>query len=201
MSACYFCGNILYLNALEIADRFDIKLVINGYSKGQSAVIKNADKARKLMGEMTKLIMHDREFFDEYMRKNELLTKQKIFQDRQDLEEGINPNKILVMPFYLFKFYRTDKETLKKECEARFDFQQQKTTYPARTTNCEMIWLNTYMDLKKMGYSIYHDEYSHLIRAGEITREQALRDLDMNPPHGLLERLTEEIGLDPERVP
>jgi amino acid adenylation domain-containing protein/non-ribosomal peptide synthase protein (TIGR01720 family) len=196
MSACYFCGNILYVNALEIADRYQIKLVINGYSKGQAAVIQNVDKARRLMGEMLKVIMPDEEFFQEYMRKNELLSRQKIFQSKQDLIDAVDPEKILVVPFYIFTFYKTDKEALKKECLARFDFQPQKTTYPARTTNCEMIWLNTYMDLKKMRYSIYHDEYSHMIRAGEMTREQALRDLEMNPPKGLLERLAKEIGLD-----
>ena len=147
------------------------------------------------MGEMTRLIMDDREFFNEYMRKNELLTRQKLFQSKQDLVDPVNPEKILVIPFFIFKFYKTDKEALKKECKARFDFQQQKTTYPARTTNCEMIWLNTCMDLQKMGYSIYHDEYSHMIRAGEITREQALEDLRMNPPKGLLARLTSEIDL------
>ena len=56
-----------------------------------------------------------------------------------------------------------------------------------------MIWLNSYMDLKKRGYTHYHDEYSTIIRAGEMSREQALKDLELQPPEGLLERLAKEI--------
>ncbi len=66
---------------------------------------------------------------------------------------------------------------LKKNITKYCDWQPMKTSYPKRTTNCEMIWLNTYMDLKKMNYSNYHLEYAELVRKGEITLEQAICDL------------------------
>lgn len=196
MSACYFCGNIIHLNSLELADRFNIKLLINGLSKGQAWTINDVERTRQMMGEMVRVILKDEEFFRKYMQKNDMLVKQKFFREKQDLLNGVEPNKLLIIPFFIFNFYKTDKARLRKECVERFDWQEPKMSYPSRTTNCEMSWLNSYCDLQKMGYSTYHEEYAQLIREGEITREQALRDLELNPPEGLLEALADEIGMN-----
>ena len=198
LSTCYVCGNILYLNALELANRFQIPLIINGYSKGQSAIIHDKDKGNELLEKLLEIIRKtgDREFFNEYMRKYEVLQKQIIYTNKADLEQGVNYEKIMVIPFFIFKFYETNKEELKKKCMEIFDWQSMPTSYPARTTNCKMIWLNTYMDLQKMNYSVYNNEYAELVRAGEMTREQALADLEFNPPAGLLEYLALEVGVD-----
>ncbi len=202
LSACFVCGNMLYLNGLELADHFNIPLVLNGYSKGQAAMMHDKEKARELYGKMLEVILEtgDRDFFDNFCRKWKLLDKQTIYHTRQDLERGAEPEKILFIPFFVFKFYKTDKEALEKICRQRFQWQPMETSYPARTTNCQMIWLNSYRDLRKRRYTHYHDEYSTLIRAGEISRDQALRDLEFNSPAGLLERLGDEIGLDWEKI-
>lgn len=200
-SACYMCGNMLYLNAIELAHRFDIPLVVNGYSKGQADLIGDKEKGRVRFENMMALMAHDREFFGELTRKYEYLGKQKIFERREDLEYPEALDRILVLPFFVFHFYRTDKSLLREECRRRFDWQPQKTNYPKRTTNCRMIWLNTYMDLKKMGYSVYHAEYSRLIREGEITRTQALSDLAFDPPENFVQELAVEIGVDIHATP
>ncbi len=108
--------------------------------------------------------------------------------------------KILVVPFYLFQFYQTDKEKLKKEVRKRFDWQPMAYSYPGRTTNCKMVWLNTYADLKKMNYTWYYEEYAGLVRKGEIMREQALEDLAFHPPDGIVKRFSQEIGLDLDKI-
>ncbi|MCK4762703.1 MAG: hypothetical protein KAW12_10950 [Candidatus Aminicenantes bacterium] len=198
VSPCYPCGNMLYLNGLEIADSFNIPLVINGYSKGQAAMMHDKDKAQDWYGRMINVILEtgDQEFFEKFTKKWEMLKKQVIYTSKEDLKKPVNPDKLLFIPFFVFKFYKTDKEELQKICRDRFDWQPLKEGFPARTTNCEMIWLNSYRDLNKRKYTHYHDEYSTIIRAGEMTREQALADLELNPPPGLLERLAEEIGVD-----
>ena len=198
ISACFVCGNMLYLNGLELADHFNIPLVVNGYSKGQAAMMHDIEKAREWYGKMIEVILEtgDREFFDQFSRKWEILNRQIIYQARQDLEREVDPEKILFIPLFVFKFYQTDKETLKKICRDRFDWQPIVSSYPARTTNCKMIWLNSYRDLHIRRYTHYHDEYSTLIRAEEMSRDQALKDLELVPPPGLLEHLAEEIGLD-----
>jgi len=198
VSPCYACGNMLYLNGLEIADNFNIPLVVNGYSKGQAAMMHDEEKSRDWYGRMINVILEtgDQEFFAKFTKKWELLKRQVIYETRADLEKEVDLDKILFIPFFVFKFNKTDKEVLEKICRDRFDWQPLRVSYPDRTTNCEMIWLNSYRDFNKRQYTHYHDEYSTLIRAGEISREQALKDLELNPPPGLLERLATECDIE-----
>jgi len=200
LSACHVCGNMLYINALEAADRFGIKLLINGYSKGQAAFIQGKEKARQLLAMLIDIVAHDSEFLERLTEKYRFLEKQRHFLSKEDLEAPVDPQKIMVIPFYIFKFYQNDKEELKRICRNRFDWQQMEGSYPSRTTNCEMIWLNTFVDLKKSGYSLYQDEYSTMVRAGDFSREQACLDLAFDPPGGLIERLAQEIDLDLTRI-
>lgn len=198
VSPCYACGNMLYLNGLEIADQFNIQLVVNGYSKGQTAMMHDIEKSRNWYSIMINVILEtgDRDFFNKFTEKWKRLDKQVIFKNKRDLQKTVNLEKILFIPFFVFKFYKTDKDDLEKYCKNRFDWQPIKVSYPYRTTNCEMIWLNSYMDLKKRGYTHYHEEYSTIVRAGEMSREQAIKDLELNPPPGLLERLAEEVDFE-----
>lgn len=200
VSACYACGNMLYLNGLEIADNFNIPLVVNGYSKGQTAMMHDDDKSRDWYGKMINTILEsgEQEFFKQFTKKWEMLKRQVIYQDRRDLERPVNLDKLLFIPFFVFKFYQTDKQTLEQICKDRFGWRPLKSSFPERTTNCDMIWLNSFRDLNKRKYTHYHDEYSTLVRAGEISREQALKDLKLNPPEGLLEKLAAECDIDLE---
>ncbi len=194
LSACYVCGNLLYLEAIETACRHEIPVIVNGYSKGQASLLKGKDVQISRFEEFFNVIVKDGSFFKEFMDRQKWLSRQKILESENDLET-IPEGKILIVPFFQFQFYKTDKDSLKKICIDRFSWKPIKTTYPERTTNCEMIWLNVHCDRKKMGYSVYDEEYSTLIRAGEMTREKALQDLAFNPPEGLLEKLASEIGL------
>ncbi|MCK4763366.1 MAG: hypothetical protein KAW12_14300 [Candidatus Aminicenantes bacterium] len=200
VSPCFPCGNMLYLNGLEIAANFNVPLVINGYSKGQTAMMHDEKKARDWYSKMINVILDsgDTDFLDQFTKKWAVLNQQVIYQDRRDLEKPVDPEKILFIPFFVFKFYKTDKEELKKICKARFDWEplEEGSGFPARTTNCEMIWLNSVRDMKIRKYTHYHDEYSTIVRAGEMTREQALEDLELDPPPGLLEKLAKDINFD-----
>ncbi|MCP4153809.1 MAG: hypothetical protein GY757_39145 [bacterium] len=202
MSPCYICGNVLYFHAVHLADKLGIPLVVNGYSKGQVEMMQDQEKGREWFGEMVEIILElgDKEFLDTFTKKFSMLSKQRIYRTRQDLDDSVDPEKIMVIPFFIFKFYKTDKETLKKECIEIFDWKPIRQSYPYRTTNCDIIWLNTYCDLKKRKYSLYQEEYATLVRSGEMTRQQALEDLRFEPPDGLIERLAGEIELDLEDI-
>ena len=201
LTSCYVCGNILYLNALEMADRFYIPLVINGYSKGQTEQINDQDRSIYLLEQLMGILVEtgDNEFFQQFMDKYSILEKRIAYRTKEDLEKPVEPGRILFIPFYIFDFYKIDKEILKKKIRKRFDWKPIKTSYPNRTTNCEMIWLNTYMDLQKIGYCNYHIEYAEMVRKGEFTREQALKDLEFNPPPNIVRRLADEVGVDINR--
>ncbi|MCB2311585.1 hypothetical protein LGL55_10015 [Clostridium tagluense] len=198
LNSCYVCGNILYLNAIETANKFNIPLVINGYSKGQALQVNDEKQGHELLEKLIDIVIEtgDKEFSNQFMDKYKMLGKRVAFKQKEDIQLYADSDKILFIPFYVFDFYKIDKEALKTKIRETFDWRQMKISYPGRTTNCEMIWLNTYMDLKKMGYCNYHIEYAELVRQGEISRDQALIDLEFNPPEGLVERLADEIKID-----
>lgn len=52
---CFLCANVLYWYAIQLADKFGISLVINGYSKGQIALNKAA--GRELLMEMIRKML------------------------------------------------------------------------------------------------------------------------------------------------
>jgi len=202
LSVCYVCGNILYLTALEIANQFHIPLVINGYSKGDAEKVNDREEGIRLLQNQIDAFEKsgDKDFINQFINKYKIIEKRINYQSREELEKETDSEKILVVPFYLFQFYQTDKKKKKKEVRKRFDWQPMAYSYPGRTTNCKMVWLNTYADLKKMNYTRYHEEYAGLVRKGEITREQALKDLEFNPPEEIVERLAEEIWLDLDKI-
>ncbi|KAA8999470.1 hypothetical protein FJU30_14155 [Affinibrenneria salicis] len=203
LSGCYVCGNIIYLNAIQIADNFHIPLVINGYSKGQAEMINNKERGALLLSKMVNVIHESKDdvFIDHFMKKFDVMKKHMIIKNKKDFDNLDLANKIYLLPFYSFKFNKTDKEILRKICIKQFDWKPLNTSFPNRTTNCKMVWLNTFIDLQKNGYTMYNEEYSTLIRKGEITRSKAVSDLDFQPPAGIIESLAGEIGLDLEGKP
>jgi len=195
-SGCYFCANVIYMNIVEIADIFQVPLMISGYSKGQAEIIEQKKRGTDVLAQFIQYLEKvDPDFAKELISRYRIMGRQRIFEGKQDFEAGPG-DKILAVPFFLFKFYKTDKEKLREICKSRFDWQPMEESYPARTTNCQMIWLNTYADMKKFGYSVYDEEYAGMVRSGDMSAEQALKDLEHNPPPGLLERLADEIGYD-----
>lgn len=195
LSSCFVCGGILYANAVELADKYKIPLIINGYSKGQAQMLSNKETALEFWEGMIDHFKQDEEFLAEFLKRQKPMSKQKVYLEKKDLTADVNYDKILVIPFYIFQFHKTDKKILKKKCKEIFDWQPLKTSYPGRTTNCEMVWLNTYMDIERINYTLYHEEYASLVRKGEISRDQALLDLEFHPEKKMLEKLANEIGL------
>lgn len=194
---CSICGQMIYMNSIHLAEKFNIPLVINGMSKGQVHVIQSDTFMTESTYKMLQIIEEakDEEFKKEYLSKFELGKKIRQFKNKFDFLYH-NPDKsIMVLPLFIFDFFELNKERQEKILKERFNWEKLENSFPRRTTNCDMIWLITHFELKKYGYSLYSIEYSELIREGEMTREQALNDLVFDPPEGLLDKLKLELGL------
>lgn len=50
-------------------------------------------------------------------------------------------------------------------------------SYPGGSTNCALNWVSSHRALRDFGYTHYHVEMSKLIRAGQLTRDEALERL------------------------
>ena len=125
LCTCTVCGNILYSESIESANSFNIPLVINGYSKGQVEMINDQKKQRRLFIIMMEIVekTNDKEFIKTFKEKLALIDKHKIYTTKEDLERPVDLGKILFIPFFVFQFYRTDKNELRKICQEFFDWQ------------------------------------------------------------------------------
>ena len=203
ISTCLMCGTILYLNNIELARKFNIPLIINGFSKGGFSIITNRPRFNSMVEQIIAEVLkrEDIQFVREFRNKFKLMDEHVILQELEDAEESIRSDLPLFIPYYMFKFNKTDKEAYKESLMRRFDWQPMPTSYPCRTTNCIMIWLNTYSDFRKMDYTYFTEEYAYMMREGEFSQEQAKKDLMFSPPPGMLKELAKKIGQDAFECP
>ncbi len=198
LHTCYACANFILANALEIACLFNINLVVTGYSKAQALLTSDIEKAaalsRNIFSEIEKT--GDKDFMEECIRKFRFLSKMDFCLSEKALTKAADSDKTAVIPFYGLQILDYNKDQMKKECAKLFGWIQLPHSYPSGTTNCQMNWLNSYLDNSKFGYNPYHEEYAIQVRENLISRDRALRELELNPPEGVIERLASNIGIE-----
>jgi hypothetical protein len=69
-----------------------------------------------------------------------------------------------------------------------------RLSYPGKSTNCLLNFLSVHNSMRNYGYTHYHVEMSKLIRQGLMTREEALRLLELNFDQATLDAIGEKLG-------
>jgi hypothetical protein len=185
---CHLCS-IWYMDlTFKMAARFDIPIIIAGWTKGQS-------RKQPLMSrcgcnlhepEFSSMARAAEDFFDAHVKDDpkykdfprtmeEVLTRAK----RRHRCQVLSPHWFL--PFDPEEYV----ETITRELKWKYPAQ----SYPARTTNCYLNFISVYNSMKHFGYTHYHVEMSRLIREGLLSRDEALRDLEINFDKGFLNRI------------
>jgi hypothetical protein len=175
---CHPCS-LWYMDlAYETADRYEIPLIIAGWTKGQSTSQKIMNKCGcnttapefKNMGNETK------DFIEKYVRND---PKYKDFP--KSMEEVIKKassrkNKAIVLSPHWFLPFGPEEyvPTIQKELNWKYP----QLSYPGRSTNCNLNFISVINSLRDYGYTHYHVEMSKLIRQGVITRDEAIKDLE-----------------------
>lgn len=203
ISTCNLCGTILYLSNIELATKFNIPLIINGFSKGAASMIGDRETFYNIVDSVCKeaISKGDKAFAREFYKKFDYMDEHIILRSKEDFEKSKELNKRLFIPFYVFNFNKLAKVDHIKKLSKEYGWEAMPISYPHKSSNCDMIWINTYSDLKKMHYTYFTEEYSQLIREGEFTREEAWKDLFFNPPKGLLKRTAEHLSMDTSKIP
>lgn len=203
ISTCNLCGTILYLNNIELATKFKIPIIINGFSKGAASMIGNRETFHNIVDLVVREAVQrgDKQFAKDFYKKFDYIDQHNILRSKEDFQKSQDEKKPLFIPFYVFDFNKLNKVEHIKKLSKEYGWEAMPTSYPHKSSNCDMIWINTYSDLKKMHYTYFTEEYSQLIREGEFTREEAWEDLFFNPPKGLLKRTAEHLSMDTSKVP
>jgi hypothetical protein len=190
---CHPCS-IWYMDlAFDIAARYDIPMIVAGWTKGQST--------RQEVMSKCGCNIHSPEF--KSMAKatidflnNELADMPKYKDFPRSMEEVLKrANKkhksIVVSPHWFLPF---GPEVYVKTIEQELKWKVPKVSYPNGSTNCMLNFISVYNSLKYFGYTHYHVEASKLIREGYLSREEALNQLSVNFDKTLLNEVAKSLN-------
>ncbi len=176
---CHPCSIFYMQLAFDITARYDIPIIIAGWTKGQSTrqPVMSKCGCNVHQSEFVSMAKTTKEFLDNYVKSE---PKYKDFP--KSMEEVLTRAKkrhkcIVSSPhWFLNKTPEEYVETITKELKWKYP----RYSYPAKTTNCYLNFISVYNSMKYYGYTHYHVEMSKLIREGLLTREEALKDLEIN---------------------
>lgn len=180
---CHPCSMWYMDLTFDMAARFDIPLIVAGWTKGQSTssdsqiMSKCACSAKEL--EFKNMAEHTKTFIEK-IRQDPETPQYKNFP--RTMEEVLTRAKskskaTVISPHWFLPF---EEEVYVEEIKKELGWKQPVLTYPAKSTNCELNFLSVHSSLKNFGYTHYHVEFSKMIRKGLMTREEALKRLDFS---------------------
>ncbi len=178
-SICHLCS-IWYMQlTYDIAARFDIPIIVAGWTKGQSNKEPVGTKciSNPKSPEFIEIGAETNEFLDKYVRTDPKYKDFPSTVEEVTKKAHKRHRSIVVSPHWFLPYDQNDYvDLIKKE----LNWKQPKESYPKGSTNCTLNFVSSYNSMKHFGFTHYHVEMSKLIREGVITREQALEDLKIN---------------------
>lgn len=190
---CHPCS-IWYMDlAFKMAFRFNIPIIIAGWTKGQSTKqpLMSRCGCSIHQPEFYSMAKATNDFLDKYIKDN---PKYKNFP--RSMEDVLTRAKmrqkcVVLSPHWFLPFdSETYVETIKKELKWKLP----RLSYPANSTNCYLNFISVYNSMKNYGYTHYHVEMSKLIREGLLSREEALKNLEVNFSRELLNSIAGKLN-------
>ena len=192
---CHPCS-IWYMGlTFEMAARFDIPMIVAGWTKGQAThqPLMSRCGCNVHQAEFVSMSKATQAFLDKYTNEN---LKYKGFP--RSMEEVLTIAKkrhkaMVVSPHW---FLPVDSsaylEILKKELKWKFP----QLSYPGRSTNCYLNFLSVYNSMKNFGYTHYHVEMSKMIRESLLSRQEAIELLEINFDKSILDLVMQKLGIN-----
>ncbi|MFA6384507.1 MAG: 7-cyano-7-deazaguanine synthase [Candidatus Omnitrophota bacterium] len=189
---CHPCS-IWYMQlTFDVAARYDIPVIIAGWTKGQATKQPCMSRCgcNVHQQEFISMAKATQSYLDGYIKKN---PKYKDFP--RSMEEVLARAKkkhhaIVLSPHWFLPVDQDSYvEVIKKELKWEFPAE----SYPAKTTNCALNFLSVYNSMKNFGYTHYHVEMSKMIRDGLMSRDDALKLLEINFTGQVLDRVLDKL--------
>jgi len=179
----------------DVAKRYNIPLIIAGWTRGQftrQEILTNDTGGSPPEPEFVSLAAATSDFIDRIRKK---------YPKYKDFPKTVNEVKkkykgimALSPHWFLQKDAREYTELIKRELH----WEPIPISYPAGSTNCYLNNLGAYLSIKHYGFNHYHIEMSNLIRLGEISREEALKaleiDIDKEPMSSVISSVLNKLG-------
>jgi hypothetical protein len=175
---CHPCS-IWYMDlAYTMAKRFDCPFIIAGWTKGQA-------KKQEVMSscgcnvhdpEYVAMSKETQRFLDEEL---DTMPKYKNFPRTMDemLKKAKKRHKAQVLSPHWFLPFGPNEYV--KIIQDALGWKYTEVSYPRKSTNCLLNFVAVHNSMRDYGYTHYHVECSKMIREGDMSREEALSNLDM----------------------
>lgn len=192
---CHPCSMWYMGLTFEMAARFDIPLIVAGWTKGQmrhqpliSRCGCNAHQA-----EFAAMSRSTQAFLDRFTREN---PKYKDFP--RSMEEVLaaanrRHKAVVVSPHW---FLPTDASQYVHILKTELKWKLPRLSYPGLSTNCYLNFLSVHNAMKNFGYTHYHVEMSKLIRESLLSRQEALKLLEINFDRDVLRHVMAKLGIN-----
>lgn len=189
---CHPCS-IWYMQlSFDIAARYNIPIIIAGWTKGQSTKqgVMTKCGCNIHAPEYASMAKATREFLGTYVRNDPKYKDFPMTMEEVLIRAKKKQKCTVLSPHWFLPFdQETYIETIKKE----LNWKLPKLSYPKGTTNCLLNFISVYNSIKYYGYTHYHVEMSKLIREGLLTREEALKSLEIDFDKELLNSIAKRL--------
>lgn len=182
---CHICS-LWYLQlTYDWAARHKIPLIIAGWTKGQTAENGESQTVFTSMSRATA------DFVENVLRR--VPRYRKFPRDTREIIRAARKKfkSVIVSPHWYLK---TEEDELTELLQKELKWKAPSLSYPKGSTNCLMNFVYVYLAMKRYGYTHYHVELSKLIRLGELSREEALRRLEINFDRKLIDAVLKKMG-------
>ncbi|MFA6357375.1 MAG: 7-cyano-7-deazaguanine synthase [Candidatus Omnitrophota bacterium] len=190
---CHPCS-IWYMDlAFKMAFRFNIPIIIAGWTKGQSTKqpLMSRCGCSIHQPEFYSMAKATNDFLDNYLKNN---PKYKNFPRSMEevlLRAKMRQKCVVLSPHWFLPFNSEEYVGIIKR---ELKWKLPKLSYPANSTNCYLNFISVHNAMKDYGYTHYHVEMSKLIREGLLTREEALKNLEVNFSKELLNSIGDKLN-------
>ncbi len=186
---CRVCHILLEKIIKDMCLRYDIRLVLGGYTKGQSYL---KDDALSWIFEEsdrnTLEIIRSDDRFNKYL---------ELFENPIGYSAKHYRGIVQISPF---KYIKYDEQKIIKEIEEKLKFKLPEKSWPAHSTNCAFNYVSQYLAVKQFGYSQHETEFSHLIRSKEMQRDDAIKLISTPITEDDLKGVLENMGIDLKEI-
>ncbi len=179
----------------KMAKRFDAPIIIAGWTKGQSVKqeVMSSCGCNVHQAEYKAMARETQRFLDEELDD---MPKYKDFPRTMEamLKRAKKRHKAMVLSPHWFLPYSPDEYV--KIIQDKLGWEYTNDSFPRKSTNCALNFISVHNSMRDYGYTHYHVEMSKMVREGVLSRDEALRNLNMEFDDELLNGILGVLDLD-----
>ncbi len=186
---CRICHEMLDVYLREIAQKYNINLLLGGYTKGQGYA--RTSELYWIFEESDKNIIETLIQNPEFEQIANIVSNHAMYlYENFDSINQINP----------FEYMDYDEKSIIEFLQKEYYFKLPQKSWPKASTNCLFNYVSQFLAQKNFGYSQHEVELSTLIRNGEMTRDRGMEIIETPITKEILDEVLEKLELTYDEV-